>query len=309
MKKRKELDNLPIFYINIDDDDQQGIDLVSLVVDPAIEMKGMYFSKQDLTSHFRFTADEEHQKIVGPAMIPNKKILRKDDDTGQMYYVVFTEETILKMVKKFNRNNNNRSINVDHSDTMVNGYIEQNWIVGNPNRDKSKDYGYNCPKGTWFIEVVIEDKDFWDKEVKEMGKYSFSIEGLMGMSPYKMSLGNIDKFEQLIESLTYEELWSLTRPDVSFDFDGTLSEESVQLIAIQRIKQGDNVYIVTKRSPSEEVYSLATKLGIKKNNIVFTSGEPKWSFLKRLGIDEHYDDVQEEIDEIHSKTLTKVYKV
>ena len=66
---------------------------------------------------------------------------------------------------------------------------------------------------------------------------------------------------------------------------------------------------MSKRSPSEEVYSLATKLGIKKNNIVFTSGEPKWSFLKRLGIDEHYDDVQEEIDEIHQKTLTKVYKV
>ena len=129
------------------------------------------------------------------------------------------------------------------------------------------------------------------------------------MSPYKMSLGNIDKFEEIINSLTYEELWSLTRPDVSFDFDGTLSEEAVQLIAKQRIKQGDNVFIVTKRSPSEEVYSLANKLGIKKNNIVFTSGEPKWSFLKRLGIDEHYDDVQEEIDEIHQKTLTKVYKV
>jgi hypothetical protein len=43
-------------------------------------------------------------------------------------------------------------------------------------------YGFDLPVGTWFIEVKITDEEFWNKEVKENGKYGFSIEGLMGLS-------------------------------------------------------------------------------------------------------------------------------
>ncbi len=305
-KMKKEMDELPVFYINVDDDNKQGIRLVSLVVDPAIETKGMYFSKEELKS-FQFTADMEKKKVVGPAMIPNKKILRKDETTDQMYYVVFKPETITQMVKKFNKENNNRSINVDHSNRMVNGYIEQNWIVEDPMYDKSRMYGYTCTPGTWFLEIQIEDEEFWQKEVKELGKYSFSIEGLMGMSPYKYEKEY--DFNEIIDSLTESEIRYLGSSDVSFDFDGTLTQPKIQRIARQRIMKGDNVYIITKRSPSEDVYKMADDLGIKRSNVVFTSGEPKASFIKDLKIDYHYDDMSDEIKDIKEKTIAKTILV
>lgn len=186
-KKTQELDQLPCFEITIENDDNSGIRMVSLVSDPAIEVKGMFFSKEE-QKNFEFKAFKDQMKIVGPAMIPHKKIFRRDGEYE--YFVTFSPMTIRMLVEKFNRENNNRSINVDHSSQMVNGYIEQNWIVEDPIYDKSKMYGFNLQPGTWFIEIKIEDEKFWNEEVKELGKYSFSIEGLLGMKPEYMSEEN-----------------------------------------------------------------------------------------------------------------------
>lgn len=201
-KKLPELDNLPIFDIEVEDDNQ-GIRFVSLVVDPAIEVKGMYFSKDEI-KNFEFKAITEQKKVVGPAMIPNQKIYR-NDEKGE-YFVKFLPDTITKMVKSFNKDNNNRSLNFQHSNRMVDGYIEQNWIITDPIYDKSRTYGYNLPAGSWFIEVQIEDDEFWEKEVKEMGAYSFSIEGLMGISN-----PNYNFSYQFIDSLTDEEIFEIIK--------------------------------------------------------------------------------------------------
>lgn len=201
------MDELPVFWADISDiGEKDPIRLVSLVKDPAIDTLGMYFSKEEI-SNFKFTADAEKKKVVGPAMIPNKNILRKDPQTDQMFYMRFKPETIEEMVSKFNANNNSRSINVDHSNRMVNGYIQQNWIIEDTMYDKSRMYGYNLPIGSWFLEVQIEDDEFWEKEVKELGKYSFSIEGLMGMKP--MNLSKFTKQVDFIDTLTDDEVIEL----------------------------------------------------------------------------------------------------
>jgi hypothetical protein len=139
--------------------------------------------------------------IVGPAMIANKKIIRKDNN-GDMYYVYFTPETIRMMVNKFNSSNNNKSINVDHSNQMVDAYIQQNWIVEDSTYDKSRFYGFNLPVGTWFIEVKVEDKEFWSSQIKDEGKYGFSIEGLMNQKLVEMS----SSIDEIIDSLTDDEM-------------------------------------------------------------------------------------------------------
>jgi hypothetical protein len=60
--------------------------------------------------------------------------------------------------------------------------------------DKSKQYGFSLPKGTWMISMKIEDENVW-KQVKE-GKYKgFSIEGYFA-----------DKLDMSIENLEEEEL-------------------------------------------------------------------------------------------------------
>ena len=60
--------------------------------------------------------------------------------------------------------------------------------------DKSKQYGFSLPKGTWMISMKIEDENVW-KQVKD-GKYKgFSIEGYFA-----------DKLEMSLQELEEEEL-------------------------------------------------------------------------------------------------------
>lgn len=201
-KKKYKLDELPVYEIIIDDEQDTGIRYLSIVQDPAIETKGMYFSDVEI-KEFRFYVNRDQQKIVGPALIPYKKIYRSDDD-GE-YFVMFTPETIEKMVRKFNATGNNRRVNFDHSNQIVDGFIEQNWLIEDDVYDKSKIYGYDLPKKTWFVEVKIEDSVFWNEMVKENGFCSFSIEGLLGQRLVSMA-SHMDFF---IDNLTEAEIMEL----------------------------------------------------------------------------------------------------
>lgn len=170
--------DLPVFKIKISDTEESGIDFVSLVANPAIMLKGLTFSEE---KRIAFKVDKEKMIIAGPAIIPNMKIFRTDDDLGD-YYVVFEKDTIEQMVEKFNANSKGFKLNIDHSDVIAPAFIKGSWIIEDEEKDKSKMYGFDLPVGTWFIEVKITDEEFWNKEVKENGKYGFSIEGLMGLS-------------------------------------------------------------------------------------------------------------------------------
>jgi hypothetical protein len=194
--KKLDPEKLPVYEIMVDEFDETGISLISLVEDPAIMVKGMAFNKSSMMS-FKEVGDK--QIIVGPALIPNMRIYREDEKFGQ-YYVVFSAETIAKMVEKFNKYGSNRKINIDHSNMMVDAFIIEDWIVEDAVYDKSRKYGIEVPVGTYMIMVKIEDKSFWESEVKGNGKFGFSIEGLLGQQLVSLSR------EATIDDLTLDDL-------------------------------------------------------------------------------------------------------
>jgi hypothetical protein len=89
---------------------------------------------------------------------------------------------------------------------------------------------------------------------------------------------------------------------VSFDYDGTILEHSsIQSLAKILVDSGNDVYIITSRSPLRnniELTSLANLLGIKPENIYFVDMDAKVNKIKELEIDIHIDDMEEEIKEI-----------
>lgn len=194
--KKIDPDKLPVYEIVVDEYDETGISLISLVEDPAIMVKGMAFNNSSMMS-FKEVADK--QVIVGPALIPDMRIYREDEKFGK-YYVVFSKETIEKMVEKFNKYGSNRKINIDHSNMMVDAFIVEDWIVEDTVYDKSRKYGIEVPVGTYMIMVKIEDKKFWNDEVKGNGKFGFSIEGMLGQQLVSLSK------EFTIDDLTEEDL-------------------------------------------------------------------------------------------------------
>lgn len=198
--KKIDQDKLPTYEIVIDEFDETGISLISLVEDPAIIVKGMAFNNNSMMSFKQ--VDDDKQIIIGPALIPDMKIYREDDKFGQ-YYVTFSKETIAKMVEKFNKYGSNRKINIDHSNMMVDAFIIEDWLTEDLVYDKSRKYGIEVPVGTYMIMVKIEDKEFWQNEVKDNGKFGFSIEGMLGQQLVSLSK------EASIDDLTEEDLFQI----------------------------------------------------------------------------------------------------
>ena len=193
MLKKIDYDKLPVFELQVDEADDSGIRLISIVENPAIEVKGYAFSE---SNYYEFQEVEDEQIIIGAALIPNKKIYQEDEKLGP-HFVTFTKEGIRKIVEKFNKTGSNRRINVEHTNEMVNAYILKDWIVEDEVYDKSRKYGFEVPVGTYMISVKVDDTDFWQEKVRGENKFSFSIEGMLKQRLAKMSREyNIDDLDE-----------------------------------------------------------------------------------------------------------------
>jgi hypothetical protein len=129
---------------------------------------------------YAFATIEDKQMLIGPAMIPNKLIIRKDED-GNPYYVYFTEDTIKRIAYKMLKDKVIDKVNIEHDgQKFVDGaYLVESWIVENPEKDKSNLYGFSPAKGTWMTMYKIENKDVWNTYVKSGKVRGFSIEGFL----------------------------------------------------------------------------------------------------------------------------------
>jgi hypothetical protein len=127
-----------------------------------------------------FQIDSEEKRIVlGPAMIPDQKIFRKDA-MGNPYYVFFSPETIRMIAEKYMKNQYTRNNDLMHDGKAVRDvYVIESWIKEDDN-DKSKKYGYEVPNGTWMIAMRIAKTPIGDKvwnQVKEGKLNGFSVSG------------------------------------------------------------------------------------------------------------------------------------
>ena len=91
---------LPVYNISIDFDTDEGLQLVSLVDDPAVVESFLTFNSEEQVK-LVFTSDEEQHIISGVSLLADTPIYRCDETGG--YYVVFTKETIKQLVEKYNK--------------------------------------------------------------------------------------------------------------------------------------------------------------------------------------------------------------
>jgi hypothetical protein len=143
---------------------------ISIVDKPAIEIGAMLFNNQKINFSI---VDKEKMELMGPAMIPNKEIIRFDEK--EPYFVVFEKRDIEEYLLKFQKRNSDFKINFNHSNKIVKSFVKEIWIKES-NEDKSNKYFPDLPIGTLFLTVKIEDEYFWEKEVKTDGFNGFSVE-------------------------------------------------------------------------------------------------------------------------------------
>lgn len=156
---------------------KDGVFAISLVEEPAIQSDFIALSKQKKLEVQFSTLNKEKQLLVGAVLIPNKQILRIDDETGEDYYVYFSKQTIKKASELFMMNNFQNSHTLEHKKDIDHLTVVESWIK-DTELDKSHKYGFSkLPLGTWFVSVKVNDKAIWDNYVKTGKVKGFSIEG------------------------------------------------------------------------------------------------------------------------------------
>jgi hypothetical protein len=286
-------------------DEQSGIDAISVVMSPAIEENFIHLSKHEILLK---EVDAEKRILMGPALVPDKQIYRKNDKTKDEYYIYFSKATIRKASELFLMNANQNNSTLEHSQKLKGMSVVESWIIEGKN-DKSKNYGFDLPKGTWMISMKVNNDEIWNK-VKLGEVKGFSIEGYFA-DRYEMNSKNIDMeekamVEKIKELIIKSELKSnkvdLSLADDLIKFykdnaansnkasllvDKLLQDTKIALNMYKEVEAGTNVLLsnISKYQikakelgldlPKEITSIIATSTAKQKNNLKIIAGITK----------------------------------
>lgn len=156
------------------DEDQMfsGVQAISIVEYPAIESDFVALKKEQEVKLAEVKG--EKRVLMGPALIPNKTIYRRNGE--EEYYIYFSRDTVRKASELFLSEGNQNNSTLEHSYELNGLSVVESWIVEG-DQDKSKAYGFDVPLGTWMVSMKVYNDDVWSEFVKEGKVKGFSIEG------------------------------------------------------------------------------------------------------------------------------------
>lgn len=155
-----------------------GLDAISLVYAPAVEVDFLTFSKEYALQF----ANDEKRIISGIVMLADTPILRVNPQTGEQYQVVFTKDVIEKLVEKYSKQLLINRVNIEHSDdTFTDGiYMLESFII-NKERGINPIEFSDVPDGSWYVSFKVENMDLWEK-IKSGEVRGFSLQGLFQLT-------------------------------------------------------------------------------------------------------------------------------
>jgi len=275
------MDIIELILDEENEDQMVGIEAVSIVENPAIESDFIAMSDQEIKLA---KVDDEKRIVMGAALIPNKPIFRKRNDT--MFYVYFSEDTVRRSSELFFQNGNQSNATLEHQ-MKANGLtVVESWIVEGE-QDKSRIYGLDVPKGTWMISMKITDDELW-AEIKEGKKYKgFSIEGYFAD---KASIKKPDAKSEMAAIEEEEAEYMLS------NIKNILSDDKVELESYNDYPDAVSNNAKRGRELNEKVNNkCATDIGKirsadleAKRNLSVETIKRMYSYLSRAG--EYYDE-------------------
>ena len=281
---------MEIIELLLDENDElTGIEAVSLVENPAIEEEWITLSKEEI----KFAkVDEEKRILMGAALVPNKPIFRKRNDT--MFYVYFSKDTVKRASELFFMNGNQNNATLEHN-MEINGLsVVESWIVDNPEMDKSKMYGFDVPEGTWMISMKVENDEVWNDYVKTGKVKGFSIEGYFA-DKAKISKPNLKAEMEAIEENEAEYMLSNIKALIRKD-KRTKSGKKITLETYKdypsgvtnNAKRGIDLNEKVNNKCATQVGKIRAQQLANKENISLQTIKRMYSFLSRAG--EYYDE-------------------
>ena len=300
------------FLVQFDPEQQKGVYAISLVENPAIEEVGVYLSKDEATIQLK---EIEKGLLMSPVLIPNQKILRVDDN-GNPFNIIFPKETIELAQRHFHINGYQSKSTEEHDSNLQlsDVTIVESWIK-EFDQDKSNEYGYDLPIGTWFAIMKIDNQEIKEK-IKSGDIKGFSIDGAFKLNNYKMSkeaefIKTIKDFfnptpevVQLTEEVTEEVALVATMEVGSVVPDGTYTAEDGTTFTVVEGKISEVTLPEVEVEVEDAPMDMATQLTALKNEMLVAVGQMIETKMAKV---ETVVEVVELAAETKSNPSTKVF--
>ena len=195
---------IKVIEYGIDEGGLLGVYAISVVEQPAIGVDFVALSEQH---NVKFKEDFRGL-LYGALLIPDQLIYRRNDETNEEYYVKYSKDTIRAIAYNYLKQANQNNATVEHAKVVDGVSLVETWIIEGEN-DKSKNFGFDLPEGTWFGCMKVENEEV-KQQIQNKEVLGFSIEGNfiaekeMYLSEQKPTL--IEELEQLLTLATQEEI-------------------------------------------------------------------------------------------------------
>ena len=222
----------------------KGVFGISLVNDPAME--GLFIALSKETEIKFAEVDKEQRILMGLVLEPNKPIYRNQN--GEEFNILFKRETIKELSHNFFKAGHQKDSSLEHDKSIDGVTFVESWIVEDSKIDKSANFGFNYPPGSWLATMKVDSDEIWNEYVKTGKVQGFSIDAMIDLeeqvnlkTEVNMSSEIKTGFDKLTETLLVAlglqkkeeegaatdvvvELGSVKSGDVDIFFDGEMFE-------------------------------------------------------------------------------------
>ena len=186
---------IKVIEYGIDDAGLLGVFAISVVEQPAIGVGFVALSEQ----HSVKFKEDFRGLLYGALLIPDQLIYRRDDKTEEEYYVKYSKDTIRAIAYNYLKQNMTNNATVEHAKTVEGVSLVETWIIEGEN-DKSKNFGFDLPEGTWFGCMKVENDEV-KQQIQNKEVLGFSIEGNFAVEK-EMYMSKHDEFAAIMDELT-----------------------------------------------------------------------------------------------------------
>jgi hypothetical protein len=263
------------------DEEQEysGIEAISIVEKPAIEED---FITLNADVEYKLAqVDDEKRILLGALLIPNKPILRINEE-GE-YYIYFSKDTVRKASELYLMEGNQNNATLEHQMQLKGLSLVESWIVEDQQKDKTAFYGLKYPVGTWVGSVKVNSDKVWQEFVKTGAVKGFSIEG------YFQDKSNYQKDElSAIETAEAEYLLSNIK-DIVNGVEVTLESYNDYPDSVaNNAKRGIELNEKVNNKCATDVGKIRAQQLAKKEKISTETIKRMYSYLSRA--EEYYDE-------------------
>ena len=188
---------MKIFKVKIDDDEQLGMDAISLVEFPAVEVDFLAFSKDHKMELTQF--DEEKREITGVVCLADTPILRKNDQYG-VHCILFDRDTIKKMMLRYFKNGLSNRVNIEHKGEMIEGLTMIESYIKDSNRNVSPIEFQDVTDGSWIATFKVENDEVWSAIKEDHKLKGFSLQGYFGYGD-EVKMSEVDDYATWLEDI------------------------------------------------------------------------------------------------------------